>query len=286
VSKVNFIITRFTHGSAGKFLSTVLQTSDVIDHWSATIQRYKHTELFELLVAEYVRRSFPQNHSQHLMSEPMVPYNIDLYSSGYTRGNNITLDQYIANATIKNDTRLLDCIKFNLKANLIFHKPEIPLFCNNSSVVTILVTSECEKKWLYKTLWSKQFLETEQGIRYLPCDPEYCNFYSLVPVLTYNNQYLFPTSDKEKLYNDYVINDRTNLWYVDPNKFVDYDNEHQLNNLFINLEDILVSDKFLSTITNIFNQHNLGKPDLKLINNMHQIWLSRQIPYDSQVSIH
>lgn len=280
MGKPKFLITRFTHGSAGKFLSTVLQTSDKIDHWSAIIQSYKQTELFEPLVLEYVCRSFPIDHSQHLKSEPMVPYNTDLYSSGYARGNDVTLDQYVSNATIKNDTRLLDCIKCNLQANLILHKPQTPFFCNNSDVVTVLVTSEREKKWLYKTLWSKHFLETEQGIRYLPSDPAYCNFYSLIPVLTYNNRYLFPSSDKENLYNEYIINNHTNNWYFNPDKFNSYDREHQLNNLFINLEEMLLVDKFLIAMQRIFKKFDLGKLNVNLIQQMHQIWLSRQLPYD------
>jgi hypothetical protein len=34
----NLIITRFTQGSAGKFLSTVLQTNKYVDHWSSVVQ--------------------------------------------------------------------------------------------------------------------------------------------------------------------------------------------------------------------------------------------------------
>ena len=60
-----FIITRFTHGSAGKFLSTVLQTSN----WSAVVQAQKNTELIEPVTLEYVDRSFPKDHSQYLISQ-------------------------------------------------------------------------------------------------------------------------------------------------------------------------------------------------------------------------
>jgi hypothetical protein len=34
----NFLVVRFTHGSGGKFLSTVLQTSAQIDHWSGILE--------------------------------------------------------------------------------------------------------------------------------------------------------------------------------------------------------------------------------------------------------
>lgn len=280
MNKLKFIITRFTHGSAGKFLSTVLQTSDLVDHWSVPIQRYKQTKLFDSLVTEYVLRSFPVDHSQHLRSEPMVPYNTDLYSSGYTRGNNVTIEQYISNATIKNDTRLLDCIKLNLQINLIFHKPQLPVFCDGSNTVTITVTSQKEKNWLYNTLWSKHFLEKNGEIRYLPSDPSYCNFNSLVPVLTYNNQYLFTSAEKKKLFNDYIINNHTNSWYFDADKFKEYDSLHGLNNLFISLEEILSADKFLIVMQRIFKKFDLGTLNVDLVQHMHQIWLSRQFPYE------
>jgi hypothetical protein len=46
LGKLPFILTRFTHGSAGKFLSTVLQTSDQIEYWSVIVQSQKDTNLF------------------------------------------------------------------------------------------------------------------------------------------------------------------------------------------------------------------------------------------------
>lgn len=282
MSKPKFILTRFTHGSAGKFLSSVLQTSNQVDHWSTIIQSNKQQpDLFKLLILQYTQRSFPADHAQYLRSEPMVPYNIDLYSTGYPRGNDVTLEQYILNAQNKNDTRLLECIRLDLQTNLIFNKPQTPVFCDGSNVVTVTVTSQQEKKWLYSTLWSKHFLEDKGEIRYLPSDPDYCSFYSLIPVLTYNNQYRFSLTDKKKLYNDYVINNHTNSWYFDPAKFTDHDKTHNLNNVFITLDEILLPTKFLSAIEKLFKHFDLGNPNLELISSMHQIWLNRQIPYET-----
>lgn len=280
MNEPNFILTRFTHGSAGKFLSSVLQTSAKIDHWSAIIESNKSTDLFERLILEYTKRSFPSDHSLHMQMEPMVPYNTDLYSSGYPRGNDVTLDQYLAYAIINNDYRLLNCMKNNLFVNIIFHKPCIPIFCLGANVITITVTSDSEKQWLYKTLWSKQFLETDNEILYLPSDPEYCNFSSIISVLKFNNPYKFDKSLKDKLFEKYVINDYTNQWYFEPDKFSKYDSDYQLDNTFIQLDEILVVNKFLLAMTRIFDYYCLGNPDLQLIKKMHQIWLSRQHTYD------
>ena len=182
---------------------------------------------------EYVRRGFPENHTQHLRSEPMVPYNTDLYSVGYPRGDDVNLEEYIKNAKVKNDSRLFSCIQNNLKVNLILNKPTIPIFCQGSRSVIITVTTQTEKNWLYQILWKKHFIETDQHIRYLPSDPEYCNFQSLATVLNFKNQYIFPVSSKQQLFQDFVINNRTNSWYFDPDRFIEYDRNQHLFHLKI-----------------------------------------------------
>lgn len=82
------------------------------------------------------------------------------------------------------------------------------------------------------------------------------------------------------LFEKYVINDHTNQWYFEPDRFVDFDDKHNLNNPFVELDSILLTSKFLATVENMFNHLRLPQPDLKLIEQMHQIWLSRQISYD------
>ena len=44
------LVTRFTHGAGGKFLSTVLQTANNVDHWNRIIESYKNHPLFTELV--------------------------------------------------------------------------------------------------------------------------------------------------------------------------------------------------------------------------------------------
>jgi len=281
MSKPKFILTRFTHGSAGKFLSSVLQTSDRIDHWSDVIQSNKTEKKFlNQLILQYVSRSFPIDHSVYLRSEPMVPYNTDLYSTGLPRGNDVNLDQYLNYSRDKQDSRLLQAIDNNLTVNLVFNKPEVPKFCQNSDVVTITVTTTREQEWLFKTLWSKHFLEIDNTIRYLPSDPCYCNFRSLVPVLTFKNPYVFTKKDKEYLYKKYVINNHTNPWYFDIRHFEEFDKAYNLNNYFVSLDSILSHDKFLKTVEQLFDKFNLGNPDLVLIKEMHEIWLLRQFDYE------
>jgi hypothetical protein len=268
-----FIITRFTHGSAGKFLSTLLQTSDSVDHWSETIQKNKTNRvLTHGITLEYVRRSFPENHSLHLRNEPMVPYNTELYSAGFERGNNVSYEDYINYAVVNNDTRCLGSIKNNLFLNIIFHKPIIPNFCHGAKVITILTTSEYEQTWVKRALQQKHFLETEDSILYIPNSPMHCNFSSLPVVLQYQNKFKFSKSEKQLLIDTINSSYKNRDWYTNSNRFSEFDKSLNLDNQFIDLSDILNIEKLIPKLSFIFNYFKLGKIDEKLIRDMHKIY--------------
>ena len=269
-----FIVTRFTHGSAGKFLSTLLQTSSRIDHWSEIIQNYKtNNELIHDITLEYVRRSFPVDHSLHLQSEPMVPYNTDLYSAGFDRGNNVSYEDYINYAVVKNDIRCLRSIKNNLFLNIIFNKPIIPDFCRNAKVITILITTEVEQTWVKRAWQQKHFLETDDSIIYIPYSPTYCNFSSLPAVLKYKNKYKFNKSEKQSVIDMINSNYKNREWYINSDMFTAFDKSLNLDNQFINLSDILDVDKLIAKLSFIFDYFKLEHLDEKLIRCMHKIYL-------------
>jgi len=269
-----FIVTRFTHGSAGKFLSTLLQTSKRVDHWSEIIQSCKNdSKLNHDVTLEYVRRSFPPDHSLHLQSEPMVPYNTDLYSAGFDRGNDVSYEDYINNAVIKNDVRCLESMKDNLFLNIIFNKPVIPNFCRNAKVVTILITTEFEQTWVKCAWQQKHFLETDDSIIYIPYSPTHCNFLSLPAVLKYKNKYKFKKSEKQSVIDMINSNYKNREWYTDSAVFTEFDKSLNLNNQFINLSDILNVDKLIARLSYIFDYFELEQLDEKLIRCMHKIYL-------------
>ena len=276
-----FIVTRYTQGSAGRFLSTVLQTSDKIEHWSAIVQKHKELDKiqgpYKEITLQYVNRAFPKDHSMHVMSEPGDPYCIDLYSTSFPRGNDITLTTYLDYAYKISDIRLINCIEKNLMPNLNIHKPQLPLFCNNASVVTILTTSHVEKTWLHKSLWTKHFTERDGKIFHNTNNPDTCKFERLPVILKWKSQYEFDQSEKEKLYADHVVNNHTSLWYTDPENFKQFDQDHGLRNIFINLSDFFVTETFVNKIKQIFEFHDLGDLDVPLITDMHKMFWDRQI---------
>lgn len=274
-----FIITRFTHGAGGKFLSTVLQTSNNVDHWNSIVESYKNHALYHKLVCGYAERSFPVDLALHLQNEPMVPYNTDLYSSTYERGIDTTLSQFIEHAGAVNDILFLNAVKQGKFVNLIMNKPFLPKFCYGAKTVTILVETKKELDWLHRTLWAKHYLEQGNYIYYLPDHPRYCSFKNLPTVLKFNNPYQFSIEQKEQIIQEKIVHSEICHYYQNQSNFSVIDQDYGIDNIFIPLSCFFNIDSFLKHIDQIFVEFGLGDPDVELIKKIHSIWTSRQEAY-------
>lgn len=272
-----FIVTRFTQGSGGKFLSSVIQASNTVDHWSTVLQLHKNQAIFSQLVHHYFDRSFPLDHSLALRNEPHCPYSTDLYSSSYDRGNDVTLEQLLQHAHRVNDVRFLDSWYKNRLMNIVFHKPQIPQFCNNNFTVTITIKTEAEQQWVYQTLWQKHWIEINGRLIYAPNDPEYCHITALPNVLKFNNISRFSPDEKSRILNEIVSKDHTRQWYIDHLKFEEYDSVHGLQNLFVPLRSFFDRDQFIDIVDCIFKKFSLQPVNIDLIDTMRSIWVSKQI---------
>jgi len=273
--KNNILVTRFGHGAGGKFLSTILQTSDCVGHWSYVVQDNKKSDLINKLHIEYVKRTLIQNYKDHLSNEPMVPYNTDFYSSSLPRGNEITYKQFCE--YLKDDIYFKRDNNKHL-FNLIFSKNILPVFCNGSKVITVTHESKAEQDWLYETLWNKHFYETENEIRYIPYDPELCNFKSLPLVLKYNNKYKFKKTDKNIIIEKYIKNNPNVLPFANQSDI----NVDNIDNYFFKLKWLLNKESFIVEIEKVFNYFKLSNFDIKLLKEMHSIWLQHQVVYKNK----
>jgi hypothetical protein len=265
----NLIITRFPHGAAGKFLSTVLQTSNRVDHWSPVVQHQKKIKQYvkEITLA-YCHRVFPIDHNLHMEKEPMVPYCTDLYSSTFDRGQDVTVKQYWQ----QNDIRLHECKIQNLYANVIFNKPNLPVFCNGAKVLTVLLTTKQEQDWVHQALWSKHFIKQDDKIIYSPSSPLHCHLSAVPKLLHYQPKYCFEASERDELYNRYILNNSTILEYTQPHsRFND-----NVDNMFLNISDLFLVDRFIAKVEKVFSKFDLGKLDSDLVVEMHKVWWSRQ----------
>ena len=276
---LNLLITRFAHGSGGKFLSTVIQSHEQIQHWSSQMQNTKSSDQYPELLEYYMIRSFPKDHRSHMSMEPICPYDTELWSSTYHRGENVTRNKLVDYYSDNKDKYLMDGCNQNLITNLIFNKPQLPKFCAGSKTVTILIDNRRSLRWLRKTLWSKHFLEAEGKIIYAPDHPLYCSMKSLPTILKFKNQSEFPISEKFSLMKKHLYRNTIIEKFQDPSNFKEIDDQLEINNYNIPLSSFFRFDDFVFHMDKMMEQFAMLPMKKDLVKIMFDTWNRVQIPY-------
>lgn len=276
---LDILVTRFTHGSGGKFLSTVMQSHERIQHWNSQIQNTKSSDQYLEIIEYYMIRSFPEDHRLHMSTEPICPYDTELWSSTYARGETVTKTELINYYSIGKDKYLIDGCNQNLITNLIFNKPQLPKFCEGSKTVTVLIDNPRSLRWLRKTLWSKHFLQTEGKIIYAPDHPLYCSMKSLPTILKFKNQSEFPISEKFSLMKKHLYCNPNVEKFQDPSNFRDIDDRLRINNYNIPLSSFFRFDDFIFHLDKMMEQFTMTPMKKDLVRIMFDAWNRVQIPY-------
>ena len=175
-----FIIVRYAAGSAGRFISTLIQCSSDVAHWnpdlnnsSTNITSYK----------SYLDYSFPADPEQHLRVEPDIPYTSDFYSGTYDRGADITLEQYVR---YQKDNYFLTNIAEKQYANLILHKSKVPVFMQRSPIIKVILDTPDAIEFAKKMRWLKHYkVINDHAVNRLPADPNKCNLKRADVVINY-----------------------------------------------------------------------------------------------------
>lgn len=272
---MKFVITRFGHGSGGKFVSTVLQTHPNIQHWSNWLQAAKSTGIFPELLQIYARRSFPKNHLYHLRAEPMAPYDTSLWSSTYNRGQQLEMSDLLCYYQNKPDQYLSQGIEKKLWINFIFNKINLPKFCNQAFVVTLMIDSTRALDWAQRSLWSKHFVELSNKIIYCPNHPLYCPESSIATVLQYKNQCEFDVSQKSYLMEKYILKNPLLADFTNQEKLI----TNQPNHYCIPISALFDSSSLVNHMQTIATQLQWQKFDATLILDIHKNWMQAQLPY-------
>lgn len=267
-----FIITRFCHGSGGKFLSTVLQSHPQIQHWTHWLEKNKNDPLFIQLVKAHAQRSFPKNHSHHLRSEPIAPYDTTLWSSTYARGEELELSDLRKYYQQTPDRYLEDAIKQDLWINIIFNKMTLPKFCSSARIVTLMIDNQLSLNWVQKSLWQKHFIEDDHSIIYCPNHPLYCPEESVPTVIKYNNQCEFDIGQKNKLLQQHIIDNPMLKEFA----LCKFDSQ---NNHTIPVSALFDLDRLLDNLDMISRKWHWVKFDPQIVSAIHQSWIDSQIPY-------
>lgn len=209
----NFITINYAKGSAGKFLISLLMSSDSAAHYDPNVKT-KDDKI------EYIKRSFVSDVSNWLLNEPSdkLAWNINFVSNSYPRGNDLTLDNFLQLCKVHCTEWFHKSVKDNKKIIIPWHKDYFPIYLGKDTISIYLDQESI--KWFARAVWSKHYAISNNKIHIKENDPSYyrsigskihyCfdnpifvdqSFYSFVKHNIYLSQETKLFSDKKKLKN-------------------------------------------------------------------------------------
>lgn len=251
-------------GSGGKFIASVLQTSNEIGHWNLEVNSSKNTDRFRHMVLDYVSKSFPENHDDHLKCEPCPPFKFDQFSSIYVRGDDLTLEQ--VNDILANDSYIKEIACNNQSVMIVTHKP-VNGFLKKAPCVRISLDSKKALRFAQKALLAKHYKITSDYILYKKHHPDYCNPSSKHLATRYFEiNRPFRTINKIRFYKTEIL---------DPRLWQDY-TALKIPSA-VSLDCILGGmQSAVAELQRIFDLYRLTGFDKELIEEVYRIWITAQ----------
>lgn len=150
-----FLIARFAPGSAGNFISTLLQYSYSVAHWN-TSEEHSKPDTDPL---NYFQKAFTPNMQEWLLNEPLsdIEWGLnEIFSQKHPRGNNLTIKQFLENEKkyCSNDYKELKQKRKYLP--IFWHKQFFPEFFANSKSFIIHIDKKSEN-WFKRAKLKKHF---------------------------------------------------------------------------------------------------------------------------------
>ena len=261
MNKLPILFVRYAPGSAGNFFISLLQTSRLISCWDIQVENSKGTSQFESEFKTWFTRCFQPDLDNHLKHEPHHPYALDFFSSKHSRGNELTVDEFVKNLQQRNDTIFLTNIRKNLFTVMRLNKTIVPCFGQGNTVINIVVDRPA-RKWFYRTRMIKLFGTEDQHWISKENHPEFLK--AKYKKILFYNQYKFAIS-KFSFLKNFVINEPAIRPFFSKSSIVDHTSNQTSQQLFINLSTIFNEETFIDTMIDTFSKLNLGDPNLDLL---------------------
>jgi len=262
-----FLIIRFAPGAAGNFVSSILQCSQSIAHWSQQQELQKPNNNW----LEYFINVFPQKLDEWIYKEPIGQLNWGtrrIFSQKYQRGNNLTVEEFLQQeATYCNE--YYHCQKQKeLWLPIFWHKNHMPEYFKNSTTVTIHL-DQPSLRWYDHCVYYKHhqiFKQDSAGIhvRLLENRPDF-----VLPEFKNTAEYekIYPTF---KLFvQDRILNNEFKNIFKDNNNIKSW----SIPNIDLNLTDVLDVDKFYKIYQIICYQLSINDQlPVDTFSILHQYW--------------
>lgn len=151
-----FLVMRFAPGSAGNFLTSLLQCSPEVGHWDENLEHNKPDADW----LEYFKQVYKPDLGAWLQHEPSSRYSLgvrEVFSAIYDRGNDLTIEEFAEQEKIHCSAYYF-ALKHQQKYIPVFWmKNYFPQYFANSTFVNIMLDQQ-SVRWFDRSYYKKHFV--------------------------------------------------------------------------------------------------------------------------------
>jgi hypothetical protein len=261
-----FLIVRYANGAAGKFLTTLLMSSESVAHFDPEVEQNKTAEA----CLTYAQGHFVPNTKEWLKYEPKhnEAWNLHHISSNYLRGEELSNTEFLQ-VTKQNATEYFwKCVDQQKLISVAWHKLSVPEFFKSAKFITIIL-DDASIKWYHRARWYKEYGIKDGLIHIKQHDPSYNNSNLKVYYDRYHNPYQVDQHPYSFI-KENIINSETKKLFKNQQLFAD----QPVSQEFINLSSILDLDQCIESVNRICKNFGLGPIHTDIIVNNHRHWIS------------
>jgi hypothetical protein len=262
-----FLVIRFPIGGAGNFLSSTLQCSNGVGHWLEFLEINKSNNNW----VDYFKKVFTSNLERWVENEPISKHQLgtrEIFSANYSRGNNLTLDEFFALEKQYCTDYYFSLKRENKFIPIFWHKQFNPVYFNKAMFIDVFLDKD-SLSWYDRAYFRKHFSVTKQISNILVTNNAHRP--SIIPK-TFTGQNLY-----QEEYNSFysfakknIFNNPMRSLYQDDNIFT---NKNQPN-MKIWLSDLIDHDRFISVYPKLCNFLDVKPIDIGIIKQLHLHWIS------------
>lgn len=258
------LMIQFAPGGAGKFLSSLLMSSQSLAHFDSTVEHNKSPEA----CVDYIRTRFTPNFDRWMLTEPdhIGAWNLHFISSKYSRGDDLTQQEFLTLANQHATQHFCDSVNAGKIIPSVWHKNNTTDFLQTARFVTVIL-DPASIKWYHRAIWHKVYGIKNGRIHLKANDPD------LHPTMNaYHAKFKNPVYSDEPYYS-FV---KTNIINSDfKNNFLSRDNfPNHDQHAFVNLSELLDTDACVGMIDRVCDQFDLVPVSRDIIATGHRHWMS------------
>lgn len=150
-----FLVIRFAPGSAGNFLTSLLQCSEGVGHWFEHLEQDKSQQDW----LSYFQKVYVTDLSQWLQNDPQTCTTLgirEIFSASYDRGNDLTVEQFAQQEIQHCSAFYFDLKRQNRYIPILWHKNFFPAYFSNATFVNIMLDAD-SIRWFDRSYYRKHF---------------------------------------------------------------------------------------------------------------------------------